>query len=142
MRKFNVDNIVNEIRNKSALKMNLDSYQEAWNLRSLINMRLRTETIKEYFSSSIVGTILVYWRIDKYGNRAGKTIAYTEAEEYISEDMVTKSLKDEFRIDDNEPWVEPDNKELLEQLANDIKAKKKLNDESRLNELLNKLWNI
>ena len=57
--RVNVTAFVNELRNKPALKIIMDSYQDAWNLRSAINMRLRTEQIKKYFSSSVIFKLLL-----------------------------------------------------------------------------------
>ena len=137
---MNIKNIVNNLIQFGGIKIYAKDYNNAVSIRWSLNKGLRDLHMNGKYATAIIWSneqdVVVAWMIEKY---VSKRIS-----EWINKDItyytnIDNEIKSDINISINEPWIDPANEELMRQLANELKAKKKLESDRRLNDILNKL---
>ena len=94
----------------------METYQDAWNLRSRVNMELRRTGAKDNYTSTIIGTTMIFWRVEVYGKKTGRDVAEIVAREFVPAKMT--------EADRDKEWADERTKEIFDQLRQDKRDKK------------------
>lgn len=81
--------VVAELVEVGAIKVEMDSYEEAWLLRNQVNSELRRVGIKEQYTSSVVGSTLVAWEVEMFGKKGSRHLVM----EALGATNITSKLK-------------------------------------------------
>ena len=125
MSKYNM--VIGELTNIGAVKVIMPTYDEAWLLRNHINNELRRQGLKELYTSAVMDTMLIMWKIELYGKKGSK---------YLVADML-----DACKI---LPLTMPDSQVIHEdpdigRIFKELKKEDKQAEEKRIKDIVDKL---
>lgn len=142
---YNIKQVVAELMEFGGIKVQAISYDAAVSIRWKINKELRDIHVKGFATAIIfedVTDTVVAWSIDRFLSvKINSNIISSINLKIPSQDIEYKRPKtitpteDKWNIDKNEPWIDPANKEILEQMARDRKEK----EEQRLQDIIDKM---
>ena len=130
--KEDITEFIKQLEYRGLLGIKLDTYKEAWEERNRINTELRIVGVKNSYSSSINGELLVYWLVNKFGNRGGKTLAFSYADIFEPQGIVHMQ-------EPTDDWVDPANEDKLNAIREEILKRKEQDKNAKLNDILSRI---